>query len=178
MADLSFFLNKRHDGFTRMEILVVIIILGLLAIVPILNFRNAEASRRDTRRKSDLRQIYTAMEAYFAQNGKYPMASKDGRILGCTCGVSNPEPCHWRDSTGGPREFCDINNIVYLKEVFGDPTGITEFCYLSDGNRYQLYAKLELPDDFEAFPNMQTKECNKIQYNFGVSSPNTAPLDK
>lgn len=178
MANQSFSLNKHNNGFTRAEVLVVLIILGFLAIVPIINFKNADANRRDTRRKSDLRQIYTAMLAYFAQNGKYPLASKDGKILSCTCGVNKPEACGWRDSTGGPREFCDINNIVYLKEMFSDPIGATEFCYLSDGNRYQLYAKLELSDDFEAFPNLQTKECNKIQYNFGVSSPNTAPLDK
>lgn len=161
----------------RNEILVVGVTLGLLAIVPLLNFKNAEASGRDTRRKTDLRQIYDALQAYNAQNGTYPLSSKDGKILGCTCESVKPAACDWHKETGGPMEFCDINNVVYLKQMFGDPIGNPEYCYYSDGKKFVIYGKLEIESDFEAFPDLMTRKCNNLNYNYGESSPNATPLD-
>jgi type II secretory pathway pseudopilin PulG len=170
-------LNNSNNGFTKGEIIFVVVALGILAIVPITNFKNAEASARDARRKADLRQIFNAMDAYYQQNQEYPLSSKNGRILGCTCETKTPEACHWRANTGGPREFCDVNNIVYLKEILGDPVGKTEYCYKSDGKSFALYAKLEIDSDYQAFPNGVLKKCNNIDYNYGVSSLNISPMD-
>ena len=163
------------DGFTKAEILVVVIILGLLSIVPAINFKNAQAGVRDSRRKADLRQIYNALEVYSKENNAYPL-SKKGMILSCVCGSDPPEVCAWGKKSGGPREFCDQNNVVYLKELLSDPTGLIPFCYFSDGKLFRLYAKLEVVSDFEAFPDKVTKKCNGIDYNFGYSSPNTSPM--
>ncbi|NTU46941.1 type II secretion system protein [Candidatus Roizmanbacteria bacterium] len=54
--------NKR--GFTLIELLVVIAIIGMLSAFLVSNYMNAREKARDAQRKSDLRQIKTALEMY------------------------------------------------------------------------------------------------------------------
>lgn len=65
--------NKK--GFTLIELLIVIAIIGILAAALIPNIVGAPASARDTQRITDTNSIVTALEQYYAANGKYPAAN-------------------------------------------------------------------------------------------------------
>jgi prepilin-type N-terminal cleavage/methylation domain-containing protein len=62
-------------GFTLIELLVVIAIIGMLAAVIVVSLNSARTKGRDARRLSDARQIMTALELYYNDNGGYPVAS-------------------------------------------------------------------------------------------------------
>ena len=64
--------NKKEKGFTLLELLVVIGIIGLLASILVINLTSARRRARDTKRVADIRNIQTATEDYYGKNGKYP----------------------------------------------------------------------------------------------------------
>jgi len=69
--------NKKEKGFTLLELLVVIGIIGLLASILVINLTSARRRARDTKRVADIRNIQTATEDYYGKNGKYPTIISD-----------------------------------------------------------------------------------------------------
>lgn len=67
---------KSEKGFTLIELMIVIAILGILAAVAIPNFLNARGKAQDAAALSTLEAMKTAMEMYAADNGAYPSAAK------------------------------------------------------------------------------------------------------
>jgi len=164
------------SGFTLVELLVVMAILGILTVITLGNFRTSQIKARDAQRKSDLRQISNALEAYYNDHAGYPGGNSSGKMLACGCeGTGGDDPCDW-DEDPGQREFCDANNTVYMTKVPGDPLSDPShsYCYKSNGNYFQLYAKLENEKDPEA--KLDASWCLSGEtYNFGISSSNVKP---
>ncbi len=110
----------RSDGFTLIELMVVIVILGILAglIVPRIMGRPDEA--KQLKAKMQIESIETALKLYKLDNGSYPSTDQGLEAL-----VARPDtppvPRKWRD--GG-----------YLEKgrVPKDPWG-NSFVYLSPG---------------------------------------------
>jgi prepilin-type N-terminal cleavage/methylation domain-containing protein len=53
---------KKSKGFTLVELIIVIVIIGILAAVSVVGYTNQTSKARDTIRKSDLTQIYKALQ--------------------------------------------------------------------------------------------------------------------
>lgn len=66
---------KKHKSFTLIEMLVVIFILVLLISIIVVIFQrgNFEAKQNDNRRKKEIAEIATAVEAFKADKGHYPL---------------------------------------------------------------------------------------------------------
>ncbi|HYF96982.1 MAG TPA: prepilin-type N-terminal cleavage/methylation domain-containing protein [Patescibacteria group bacterium] len=65
-------LKRKQSGFTIVELLIVIVVIGILAAIVITTFTGVQKKGRDADRKSDINAIYSQVEVYFAQEGKYP----------------------------------------------------------------------------------------------------------
>src|SRR6266704_2006184 len=63
--------QMNRKGFTLIELLIVVVIIGILAAIAIPKFANTKAKAYIASMKSDLRNLVTAEEAYFADSVKY-----------------------------------------------------------------------------------------------------------
>ena len=63
--------TREEKGFTLIELLVVVAIIGILAAIAIPQFSAYRAQGFNARASSDLRNLATASEAYFAANAAY-----------------------------------------------------------------------------------------------------------
>ena len=62
----------KQKAFTLIELLVVIAIIGLLASIVMIALSSARAKARDAKRLADARQLVTALNLYYSDNGIYP----------------------------------------------------------------------------------------------------------
>ncbi len=74
-----------RKGFTLIELLIVVVIIGILAAIAIPKFANTKEKAYLASMKSDLRNLITAEEAYFADSVKY--TSNLGTAYSTTTGV-------------------------------------------------------------------------------------------
>jgi general secretion pathway protein G len=65
---------KSEKGFTLLELLIVIVIIGILALLIIPNLTSAPKKARDVQRKTDLRAVQKGLEEYFLSYSTYPSA--------------------------------------------------------------------------------------------------------
>lgn len=65
-------LHKKQQGFTIVELLIVIVVIGILAALVITTFNGIQQKGRDTERQTDIKALHGQLEAYFAQSGHYP----------------------------------------------------------------------------------------------------------
>jgi general secretion pathway protein G len=116
-------IDRRSAGFTLIEIMVVVFILGLLVtlVAPRIVGRTDEARR--TKAAADVKGIEEALHLYKLDNGFYPTTDQGLQAL-----VTKPE-------TGNvPRRW---NADGYLESLPVDPWG-NPYVFLSDGNTYSL----------------------------------------
>jgi len=164
---------KNNAGFTLMELLVVVAVLGLLMGLVASNYLGYQAKARDARRKSDLAQISRALELYYNDYSSYPDDSSS-RIAGC--GSSGTTACPWGTT------FQDANT-VYMDIIPDERMEGFNYVYNSDaagGNlRYQLFAHLEnendpvLDRDNDGDADEYSSSCGDDNCNYAVTSPNT-----
>ena len=65
-------LKKRSQGFTIVELLIVIVVIGILALLVITTYSGIQAKARNSKRQTDIQSLQTQLEAFFSQNGYYP----------------------------------------------------------------------------------------------------------
>lgn len=76
-----------RQGFTMIEMLVVISIIGILAALALVSFTNTQKQARDSQRKSELKQYQTALENYATKNTSlYPAYPGGTAADGSLCG--------------------------------------------------------------------------------------------
>ena len=73
--------RRREQGFTLVELMVVIVIIGLLATIVALNVLPSGDKARVTRARADLDTIQAGLDLYKLQNGRYPSTSEGLTVL-------------------------------------------------------------------------------------------------
>lgn len=142
-------------GFTLVELLVVIAIIGVLVTVGLGAFRSSQARSRDAQRKSDLKQISSALELYYSDYEKYP------------------------DTLPWGSEFTD-GKTTYFKVVPEDPVDNLNYVYRvvdsGPNQKYQLFAYLENTQDPSLITTAHSCGSGKT-CNFAITSSNTTPSE-
>ncbi|HPT08495.1 MAG TPA: FISUMP domain-containing protein [bacterium] len=69
--------KPNKPAFTLIELLVVIAIIGIISTLAVVSLTNARQSARDAKRIADIKQIQTALELYYQDNGEYPSSITD-----------------------------------------------------------------------------------------------------
>ncbi|MGD0671917.1 MAG: type II secretion system major pseudopilin GspG [Candidatus Binatus sp.] len=113
----------KQDGFTLIEIMVVILILGLLATIVVQSLRGAADKAKKTKAQADLAEIKTALDRYYLDNGYYPTTDQG---LGALVSAPSSGRVPGNYESGG-----------YIERLPQDPWG-TAYFYQSDGNTYTL----------------------------------------
>lgn len=117
-------LRRNHqDGFTLIELMVVILIIGLLATIVVQSLRGATERAKRTKAQADIAELRTALDRYYLDNGQYPTTEQGLQAL-VAKPTSGPIPANYED--GG-----------YVQHVPRDPWGHA-YVYQSDGNGYVL----------------------------------------
>lgn len=86
--------RKRHSGFTLIEVMVVVVILGILASIIIPKIMDKPDQARVVKAKSDIQNIQSALEIYRLDNYVYPTTDQGLDAL-VEKPSSNPPP-HWK----------------------------------------------------------------------------------
>jgi general secretion pathway protein G len=113
---------RSRDGFTLIELMVVILIIGLLATIVVQNLRSATDKAKRVKAQADISQIKSALDRYYLDAGSYPTSDQGLPALIAAPSNGN-DPKDW----GGP----------YIERIPLDPWGHPYF-YQSDGNEYVL----------------------------------------
>jgi len=64
--------HRNQKGFTLIELMIVIAIIGILAAIAIPQFASYRAKSYNTASVSDIRNLRTDLEAYYAEWDEYP----------------------------------------------------------------------------------------------------------
>lgn len=72
----------RQSGFSLIELLVVVAIIGMLASVAVVSFRDAQQRAQDAQRLSDVREVTKALELYFTNHAHYPVLTATTTLTG------------------------------------------------------------------------------------------------
>lgn len=73
------------DGFTVLEILVSIVVVGILVTVTVVSYEGIQQRSRDATRESHVTQIKVALDKYYADNSEFPAAcGADGTTCAAT----------------------------------------------------------------------------------------------
>ncbi len=163
------FRPNSQSGFTLIEILIVIVIIGILAAIGLGSFRSSQIKSRDSRRKSDLKNIATALELYYNDKRSYPLGDGSGGLLACS-GSGATCTAGLVMSDGG---------ATYMVQFPGDP-GSSSYYYDTDasGSYFRLYARLENALDSQSAQVggeaavYDGKDCGAAECNYGISSSN------
>ena len=64
-------MTRHRNGFTLIEMLIVVVVIGIIAAIAIPKFAQAKGRSRAAAVRSDLRNLATAQEEYLSENGVY-----------------------------------------------------------------------------------------------------------
>lgn len=147
-------------GFTIIELLVVIVVIGILASLTIFGYGNWRASTNDSERKNDIQQVATALSAYAIQKNTYV-------ATGSACGVGG-NGNGWLSVTSTEVAGYSAKSIlgclqdakVLKTSDYIDPTG----CIRDSGGKCGTASSVPVPAYMKA---TCTKSSIPITYVFG-----------
>lgn len=142
--------NKNSHGFTIVELLIVIVVIGILAAITIVAFTGVQQRARDSQRMSDMANLAKAIRLYEAQHGDFV---EDG------CG--NGTGSGWLHSSYTGPPLRSINNCLIDAKVIAkpiiDPSGLSS---CNNGADCHAYLKASCAAGTWVLANLESRPQN------------------
>jgi len=143
-------------GFTLVELLVVISIIGILTMIGAVAYSGAQKKARDTQRKIELDAVSKALLMYYNDMGYFPEVSSFSNLFS-DVGFTGP------------------SGVVYMKGKPVDPKESTDYIYVykysnTSVKKFNLFANLENKNDPQCIGSYTV---DGVTFCYGISSPNT-----
>lgn len=122
--------KKGQSGFTIVELLIVIVIIGILAGLVVTQIIGATAKARDTERKTDIDQIANQLEAYYAKNGGYPAIGASGVTTGDQINNATWRTGNEFSAGDGAKSFADPSGSTNTVLAVANVTAIGSYSYV------------------------------------------------
>ncbi len=149
-------------GFTLIELLIAISIIAILSVIGLNLYQSVYKSARDTKRRSDVKFIQSALEQYHGDQKYYPYTVTSGSELSFT------------NSSG--RKFVYMNKVpqdpgatVYLYQALG--AGCISDATAASCTSYCLYVQLENATGITSDSGCSPPPSGYSGYNYGVTRP-------
>jgi len=117
-------LKKRNQGFTIVELLIVIVVIGILALLVITTYSGIQAKARNSKRSSDVATIQTQLEAFYQNSGYYPSLSDMNSASWLSTNMKSLD-------TGA---LVDPSNPTQSKTLVASPTAKSYSYQVTDGS--------------------------------------------
>jgi prepilin-type N-terminal cleavage/methylation domain-containing protein len=132
--------KKNQSGFTIIELLIVVIVIGILTTLVIVTYSGIQMKNRDTKRKNDVEAIGMQLEVYNATTGSYPALHELQDNNWATTNLKNFNVSHL---TAPGAKSDSISNVISTKtyQYVPGPDGCTTA--KRNCSTFTLTAKLE-----------------------------------
>ncbi len=131
---------RAHRGFTLVEIMVVVVIIGLLAALAIPAFQRNRRASQNTRMTNDFRVFSQAFEIYNTQNGAWPDTAAPGVVPTLPISISDTlRTANWQSPTALGGQWQWENSLASAGDVGICLVGFT----CTDSQLAELDAKMD-----------------------------------
>lgn len=151
--------SEDHKGFTLLELLIVVSIIGLIGTLAAFAFGDSRRRSRDTKRINDLSQFRKAMELAFNQGEGYPVEASPVELgtAGYRVLCGKGEDLGFHDDTSASN--CDADKI-YVGLFPPDPLPTQAYEYTGGDAVFCIQAELEIgAENFPAGPLLANQEA-------------------
>jgi prepilin-type N-terminal cleavage/methylation domain-containing protein len=147
-------LKRKQSGFTIVELLIVIIVIGILAALVLVTFTGVQQKARNTERQTDSKATASHLEVYYAKNGSmYPsLTDLNSANYNATGNTFVADQLKGLD----PASTCDPKD-----------TGVaTPPCDYASSSTATQYGYAPTQDDGSACDNTSGAECTKFTLTY------------
>jgi prepilin-type N-terminal cleavage/methylation domain-containing protein len=120
--------STRQTGFTIVELLIVIVVIGILAAISVVGYGTVQANARYNAYRSDIKTINKAILMHYTDTGAYPGAA----VASC-----------WTNQSTGTGNFITGLAPTYIPKVpdvinFAAGQNYYAYCFTANGGDYKI----------------------------------------
>lgn len=156
---------KRYQGFTIVELLIVVVVIAILAAIVTVVYGNVQGRARDSKRTSDFAALQKAVELFKAENDKYPY-----------CGATDSSAV----------SSCEVSGLAtaltprYIQRIPSDPLNVTGYQYFYvrgyKKNSATGHTLTSSEQDYSMGSHLETQPCGcssawGSQINYMIGNP-------
>jgi len=146
--------HKQQPGFTIVELLIVIVVIGILAAITIVSFNGVQNRANDTVVQSDLAAIAKQFSLYYVDKGTYPNSTSE--LIAAADPTAQP-----RVQIKPSKSAYDTSQINFIY-CFGNATQYAIVAQSKSGTNYYVNNAQSAPQVIANFPRTQASICPAV----------------